>query len=482
MKRILSLVVAVGLLGLVGCDQTIDKDPAQSIPAEDAFDTAQNVEAALNGLYSGLQSPGVYGGNQVMFNDLMAGNVSWDGSFAEYTNAVGFVIQADNGFVLQLWEDHYDVINRANAIIENTSTDIEGLDQDDVDRIVGQAKYIRAQMYFNLVRWYGDEFEPGATNDQPGVPVRTSPVTSFEDAESEPRASVSAVYDQVRSDVEDAISRLEVNSNPRRAGVHAANALLARVNLWQGNYEEAANLAQTVIDAQPYSLSATPSGPYVNEQSAEIVFAVSFSAIDNSGVNDHPAAFYLPSARGGRGEAFPSGILFGAAEAGPGDNPDIRTGIGQVDGDSLIYAFNGAPRTNKWTNTSLGDDYTHTRVAEMKLIRAEALATPQRSDPDPSTARELVDEIRTRAGLEPLADIAPNLSGQDLVDEIIRQRRLELAFEGRHRMTLDRIQAPIETPSAGPVAPDDPQRIFPIPEDVIETNDAISQSDQNPGF
>jgi len=471
-KSLFYVVVAAGLFGLTACDSTIDRDPEQSIPSEDAFETAQNVQAALNGAYSGLQDGDVYGGSHVMFGDVGAGGetILWDGSFDEFTNANTFTVQADNGIILGLWEAHYDVINRVNAIIENTSTDIEGLDQEDVDDIVGQAKYIRADMYFNLVRWFGEPFEAGQTNNQPAVPLRTSPALSFEDTDPEPRATVAEIYTQIRNDLEDAIDVLEVNTDPRRVGLHAANAKLAIVSLYQGRYQEAADLAKTVENSQPYSLSGSPIDPYVNEQSGEIVFAVGASAIDNSGVNAHPGAFYLPSETGGRGEAFPAASLVAEAEQG-----DIRTGVGEVDGDSLFYSLADDLRTNKWTNTDLGDDTIVLRVAEMFLVRAEALARMGNE----GEARAYVNAIRNRAGLP---DVDPSLSGQALIDEIIRQRRFEFAFEGKYRLTLDRLERTIRTPQGAEIEADNPQRLFPIPEDVIETNNEIGQEDQNPGF
>jgi len=459
-------LVTAALLGLTACDSTIDKQPEQSIPPDQVFTSLSGAESALNGAYSGLQLSGSLGGASVLMADVGADITNFTGSFEEFQRTQSFTIQVDNGFVLQIWADHYDTINRANTVIQNTTTDIEGVTQDDVDRIVGQAKFIRAIMYFDLVRWFGEPFEPGTENDQPGVPLRTSAVESVQNATPRARASVDSVYIQVRNDLEDAISRLDVNTDAKRAGQQAANALLAKVSLYQGRWEEAANRAEEVINTDGFSLSGAPAEPYQNEQSSEIVYAVSFSNIDNPGVNDFPAAFYLPSDRGGRGDANPqSGFL---EDAAPGD---IRAGIGEVDGDSLLYNFSDAIWTNKWSDPTLGDDFPVLRVAEMYLIRAEALAR-MGSDGE---ARQYVNAIRDRAGLD---DVDSSLSGQALIDEIIRQRRFELAFEGDRRHDLDRLGRTIENNQAT-VPPDDPQRLFPIPEDAVERNDLL---EQNPGF
>jgi hypothetical protein len=112
----------------------------------------------------------------------------------------------------------------------------------------------------------------------------------------------------------------------------------------------------------------------------------------------------------------------------------------------------------------------------MYLIRAEAEA--RSSSGSESQARQDVNAIRNRAGL---GDVSSSLSDQALIDEIIRQRRYELAFEGDRRHDLQRLGRPI-TSSSGTVQPGASQRILPIPARTIEVNDALDQSSQNPGY
>lgn len=471
-STIRTLVIALfasSLLGLTACDQTVNKTPEQDVPPDQVFSDVAGAEGALTATYSGLQQNGIYGGFPVMAADFTADNAVFSGSFTTWQAAEAFNLTAQHGPSENLWADHYSTINRANLVIDNAA-DVPNIGQATVDNLVGQAKVIRALLYFNLVRWFAEPYEPGGDNSQPSVILQTSAVESTEPEFNKPRSTVDSVYIQIRNDLEDAASRLEVNTNPKRIGQAAANGLLAKVSLYQGRWDEAASLAQQVIDNSDYSLSA-PVEPYQNEQSSEILFAVSFSSIDNTGVNDFPSSFYLPEDLGGRGDINPPSGFYENADA-----DDVRADTtGGYNGSTLLYDENGSVWTNKWTNPNLGDDALVLRLPEMHLIRAEGLA---RGSGSASDARGHVNEVRDRAGVE---DVDSDLSGQALIDEIIRQRKYELAFEGDRRHDLQRLGRVINSGS-GSVSSGDPQRILPIPQREIDVNDALNQESQNPGY
>ncbi|WP_263821323.1 RagB/SusD family nutrient uptake outer membrane protein [Salinibacter sp.] len=485
-RTLLVALAAVGLLGLTACDQTIDKDPEQSLPIGQVFQDVAGAQSALTGAYSGLQANGVYGGFQVMAGDFTADIANFDGSFTTWQQAAAFNVSSTHGPTENIWDDHYDVINRANLIIENVPN-LEGADQSQIDDLVGQAKFVRALSYFNLVRWFAQPYEPGTSNDQAGVILQTDGVQSTDPDFNQPRASVGEIYEQIRTDLEDAISRLDVKAERIRAGQAVANALLAKVSLYQGRYDEARNRADAVITNPNFELSEDPTVPYANESNPEIVFSTSFSSIDNSGTNDFMSSFYLPSDFGGRGDITANSQFLSGAESGDRRaTPSSGLGLSPdnpgpaIKGNNLLYAYadgggTSAAWTNKWTNPNFGDDMPVLRVAEMYLIRAEGRV---RGSGSASDARADVNAIRNRAGL---SNVSSSLSGQDLIDEIIRQRRYELAFEGDRRHDLQRLGRPI-TSSGGTVQPGASQRILPIPAREIEVNDALDQNSQNPGY
>ena len=476
-KPLLAALLVTGLLGLMGCDQTINKQPEQSISIGQLFEDSTAASRALVGAYDGLQANGVYGGFPTMAADFTADVADFSGSFTTWQQAQAFTLSSTHGPTQNIWADHYFAINRANLIIDNAS-DIEGLSQVGVDEFVGQAKFIRALAYFNLVRWFAQPFEPGASNDQPGVILATTGVQTTNPEFNQPRASVGDVYSQIRTDLEDAISRLEVQGARTQAGQAVANALLAKVSLYQGRWNDAASRAQSVIQRAEFELSDSPRTPYFNEASSEIIFQIAYSSTDNTGTNDFMSSFYLPGDLGGRGDINPLSSFLNDAEAG-----DIRTGVSPaIEGDSLLYSRGGNTWTNKWTENSFADDLPVLRVSEMYLIRAEGIARAEMnggsSEGTYADARSAVNEVRNRAGL---GDVPGSLSGQDLIDEIITQRRYELAFEGDRRHDLQRLGRAINS-GTGTLQPGDPQRILPIPNRAIQVNDALDQSSQNPGY
>jgi hypothetical protein len=471
-------LIAVGLFGLTACDQTIDKTPEQSVPPDQVFQDVAGAEAALNATYDGMQgdvSCGTTGCIHTVGADIGADTGVFTGSFTTFEDVEAFNMDVSNPVAENIWADHYQIINRANLVIENTP-EVPNIDQATVDDFVGQAKFLRALSYFNLVRWFARPYNPDGENDQPGVPLTTEAVESTAPNFNKPRSPVDSIYIQIRNDLTDAIDRLGVKTNAKRAGSAAANGLLARVSLYQGRYEEASQRAQSVIDRSDYTLASNPITPFLNEQNSELLLSVSFSATDNPGVNDFITAFYLAGPLGGRGDVNPSPDLLSTA-----DSNDIRFQVGGFEGETGLYQNSGSLWTNKWTDNNNGDDVPLLRLAEMHLIRAEAQArgAMENGSGSFSEARSHVNMIRNRAGL---TDVSSSLSGQALIDEILKQRRLEFAFEGKRRHTLQRLGLPITNGEGLTIEAGDTQRLFPIPERTINVNDAISEEDQNPGY
>lgn len=473
-----SFIALLLVFGLAGCD-VLDIEPEQDIPAESAFNSLTSAEAALVGAYDGLQLPGMYGGFPVMAADFQAGTASFGGSFTTWQQSQNFTMASTHGPSLDTWDDHYDVILRLNTIIERAS-EIPDASEADIDALEGEAQFLRALSYFNLVRWFAQPYEIGATNDQPGVPLVLDPLISLDQATSseftdQPRAAVSAIYDQIFTDLNEAITKLGTDgiANRNRASGLAAQALRAKVNLYTGDYVDAAADAEAVIGSADVTLTGDVATIYapVSETNTEIIFSVANNEIDNSGVNDFPSSFYLPSALGGRGDINPTDGFVALFE------DDDQRGFGgetAPDGDFLIYQNGQSLWTNKWSDSNLGDDSIVLRGADMYLIAAEALA---REDTRTDDAVTYLNTIRSRAGASTPLDPSAPPAQQDLIDAIVAERQLEFAFEGMWRHDLVRLGLPMRTTVAG-----DPQRILPIPQTEIDINSEISEEDQNPGY
>lgn len=157
-------IAALGLtLGLGACDDKLDIDPLQAIDATTALNNEANVTSAVVGLYSSIGSSNLYGTNLILTPDLMAadGYVNFQGTFANYRQFARRLTNADNATASQIWQSAYQAINQANLVIDAlpvvTTANLK-------TRYEGEARFIRALMYFELVRLYATQYTPGAAN------------------------------------------------------------------------------------------------------------------------------------------------------------------------------------------------------------------------------------------------------------------------------------------------------------------------------
>jgi hypothetical protein len=222
MKRLLQTLYIGVLLLLWGCSD-LDVSPASSIDKDEFYETEDDIESAVNGIYaiftnwpSGFH--GMYNNLTIYLGDLTteyvkAGANTNSAHIRELSNNA---VQPANQFIENAWEESYIGINRANIVIdkvqENTS-----ISEESRDRYVNEAKYLRALFYFNIVRWWGD------------VPL----VLHDGDGEGEPRTDRDEVYAQIVSDLEDAANLPETfsGSTEGRATRGAALATLSKVYL-----------------------------------------------------------------------------------------------------------------------------------------------------------------------------------------------------------------------------------------------------------
>lgn len=480
-RQLLTFLVAVVLgVALTGCEDFLSIDPEQSIESDQAFANQSRAESALVGMYSGLQGPGAYGGFFVPMSDFTAQNANFGGSFTTWQQARDFNVLATHGPSQDMWEDFYDTINRANNIIAQTPN-IEGAEQAFVTRAVNEARFVRALSYFNLVRLYARPYNvvntgnvpPTNPQNQAGVPVVTDPTADAGEELQVPRASVADVYNQIVSDLQAARNNLSAASSGGQitATADAATALLAKVRLYQGQYATARDLAEQVITGGPFSLASAGTIAEQQGQSSESIFSVDFSEIDNTGVNNHPSSFYTPSPLGGRGDITVVPGLIETIQSAPGGANDQRGPGG------IMYQFGGNTWTEKWDSPNQADDAMVLRLSEMYLIAAETHVRTRGSGGSQDQARDYVNAVREKNGAGPIPTAGQDAaSGQELIDDIIRERRIELAFEGDRRHDIVRLGRTLESNTSTASLT---QRIFPIPAREIDENSELSQ---NPGY
>ncbi len=451
MKNIVLGLLAVSLLtgGLAGCNSKLDVQPVSSIDAGAALTTSTDVQAALIGCYASLQSAQGYAGYLQMTSDLLAdnGDEQFVGTFSDPQQAQRKNLLITNGTVSGVWISGYDLINRANNVLAN-------LDKLDTPAKKasgeGEARFLRALMYFDLVRLYAKAWNDGTPSANPGVPLVLTPTTTVSDASKVSRNTVAEVYTQVISDLVAAEAALPV-SNGVYATRAAAAGLLARVYLQQGDFANAASAANRVIASGKYSLNANYADNFVSTtttlgNSAEDVFAVQFSS--QSGTNQLNV-FYSVTRRADV-NVLPQFVQ--RFEAG-----DTRR--------NLLTTNTTATYTNKYD--VLYGNIKLLRLAEMYLTRAEANFRAGTTVGAAPLAD--INAIRTRAKLPVLTALT--------LPAILKERRLELAFEGFRLGDLKRNQESAFDPLANTTfAWNSPKLVFPIPLREINANPNLTQN------
>ncbi len=454
--------VAVILLASFACDSKLDIQPQQSISTEVALNTSENVINVLIGTYSemggqfGTASDGrgeggeLYGGDLNLFSELMGsdGEITWNGSFDTYEDVFDRDLIANNLLARDNWMRAYNAINIANNVIAN----IDVVDQPLKDQALGEALFIRGTMLFELVRVYALPFEAAGANGQAGVPIVTTATDAIDETAEIPRATVAQVYSQVIADLTEAESLMN-SRNGAFANRHAAAAMLSRVYLQQGDYTNAANAANRVITDGGYNLVVDYSNAFNNAaNSVEDIFAVQQNTTFNAGTsNSGLPTFYANLVGVGRD----GDIDILPAHLDMYDPADARL--------ELFYiGIDGLPKTGKWSAD--GTNIPVIRLAEMYLNRAEA--NFRAGTTVGTTPLEDINLIRMRAVLPALGAVT--------IDDIMKERRLELAFEGFRLHDLKRTQQ-----SVSGVAYNADDLVFPIPQREIDVNANLTQ---NPGY
>lgn len=441
-NNILYLFLVLLTLGFSACDQELNLEPYQSISEDLALDNDNNVKAVLVGAYDALSAGALLGGNSLRDAELLGGDgeVLWVGTYLGPREVANKQMTVTNNEAQELWLTAYNTINIANNVLAG----LDVVAAADKGWVEGEALFIRAISYFQLVRFYAKPYEAGQANAQPGVPVVLTPTRGISEDSKVSRNTVAEVYNQIITDLTKAESLLP-EDNEWRAGKWSAAALLARVYLQQSDYAKARDAANRVIESGAYSLLKNYADVFNrDENSAEDIFAIQLTSQD--GVNAMNTHFSIPDFGGRDGDVE---ILEGHLSLY--DPADKRL--------ALFYDGNGAIRTGKWNN--LYGNVNIIRLAEMYLIRAEC--NQRLGTSVGATALADYNIVHTRAGL-------PALSSITLAD-ILLERRLELAHEGHKIHDLKRLKL-----SVGPLAYNADKLVFPIPQREINANPSLSQN------
>ena len=480
MKYIIHISLLTVALLLGSCSDLLDVQPRQSIDSADALTTREGINAAVTNVYTYLKAQVIYGRDLLAIAEALADD-------SRIINRAGgrFVNEGQNvpNNHLGGWGTYYAAINNINLILNalpsSPFTEAERVS------LQGEIKFLRALFYFNLVRIYA--FDPKvaiATLDKGGVPLMLTGVNSPEQVQYPSRASVAEVYTQIYADLTDAVATAPTTGGPNRATKAAAQALFARVALYNEDYANAIRYATDALASGVGRFVGTTDyvAAWRSNSHPESIFEVLFQTRQESlGVNNSLQSAYttiesvaqanslaalrpttLPPANGW-GSVVPTTALLALYQTG-----DVRRQLYQ---DGLNRSNTTVTESTKFLGKSgviYMDNVPVIRVSELYLIRAEAIA---RSNGDQALALADVNRIRTRAGLTALA----NLTNAQLQTEITLQRRLELAFEGHRWFDLKRRGLDV-VKSTGNVPYGDYRILASIPTSEIQANRNLVQN------
>lgn len=462
--RIRRTLPALLMAFALACDNTLTVEPVNEVAADVAIIDAATARAAIAGAYDALQDDNnwtYYSGDFNVFSDLSSEDVRHSGTFDTYRQADRNALSAANGTIEDIWSQLYVTINRVNVIIEKLPN-VPGLDAAERDDLLGQAYFIRALSYHNLVKLWG------------GVPLRLTTPASLGEAASIARASEAETYAQILDDLDQAIALIQTDDDPGVATIGAAWALRSRVLLFMEDWDDVVAAADEV-ESFGYDLAPEFDDLFAVEGgTVEDIFKLTYEPAEPHGLGWY---YRAKGGFGGRYELAPTCALANAFDASVNcANTNFMAGWtpGDARADfSIKVTASLEPFANKYI-TGDGDDDLHViRFAEVLLNRAEAYARLGQLGP----AVDDLNRTRVRAGLPALVlgtTVANNM--QAVLDAIWQERRLELAFEGFRWPDLVRTGRAISVLGLE----DEPHQVlYPIPQ---EERDVAPNITQNPGY
>lgn len=422
------------------CEDVLDVQPTQSISTDQAIQNKNDVMRALTGCYDGLQQGGLYSLNMVAIPDLIADNLVHTGTRQEYGQIDNNSMLAENYLVEGIWNDSYDVLNRVNSLLDKLP-EIPDMTDSEKENVKGQLFFIRALVHFNLVNYFG------------AVPIKTTPTYGVDESLDVGRDNIESVYAQIINDLNNALDKIDPQENIF-ASNGAVMALLARVHLFNENWDQAKSFATNVISAGSYEIDPNYNNLFSGGNSSEIIFQIDFNTQDQNVL----AYYFYPTSEEGRNEFSPSESMEDAYESGD----TIRENASLA---SQGYVF-------KYRDITTGTDKVKIlRLAEMYLIRAEAEA---RLNGDIQAIKDDINVVRNRANIENTTAA----SYGDLLMAIEQERRVEFAFEGYRWFDLVRTGRAMEVLDN---VSSTNQLLFPIPLSEITANSNPDMY-QNPGY
>lgn len=480
MRPSIYIALTLSLALATGCSKDfLDVEPPSSLTGDTYFRDAADAEASITAAYSSVRNLNTNNYAKiseaplkeiVIFNTQGLDLDSWS-------------FDANSAIIDDVWQGAYEGIFRANMVLQEVpEIDMEKPHQ---DRILGEARFLRALFYWQLSTVFGE------------VPLIIEANPSDASAAALPKSPLEDIHQLMIDDLKKASALLPKRSgyddnHVGRATKGATQALLGKVYLYKKDYPMAETYLDSVITSGEYTLLPNFSDLLITDNNSESIFEIQYEDILDQGssriANDYPQG------QGGFANLLPTDVLVeeyedhAGASAINGKDPRLFHSI-FIDGDpydEVSPTFQSAwtptgfakkkgsypiVRTN---NYNLGRNFPVIRLADVMLMYAEALNENNK----PTEAVDAINVVRQRVGMPDLPTMDfPTSNKDEIFDAIVHERRIELAFEHSRLNDLQRWGlAESELASEGYSARN---RYFPIPQQELDNNPNLTQ---NPGY
>jgi len=494
---------------LISCEDQLDLQPLDRLTTDTFYKSRADFDGAIFASYSSIQDfwgtstetlgeMGEFWKITLVISDDVAANVGSDQKSKDLDN---LMLRSSDVPFAAVYTQIYEGIYRANLVIDRLDGEND-LTSEDKTVLASEAKFLRAWFHFQALKMFG-------------TPPLAMGIVEGIDAQALPNASQADLYAAILSDLSDAAQGLpEVwdGVNTGRATSWAAKSYIGKVNVWKKDYAAAIEAFEDVINNGPYQLmdNYEDNFNYNSENNVESIFEIQYGgpfSDDNLWVFDDTHSEDFKASQGiGRGWYWDAGNGAPAGKLGwwaptkdlvdSFEEGDRRLGSALYQEGDTYYTYDGGgqyvlPYDTSWSDTNFTfkkyrgpvntvsenhapngqadfDNERWFRFAELKLLYAEALIQGGGST---VIAEQQINDIRNRAGL---ADLA---SGSDLMEAMMQEKRVELAFEPHRWFDITRwgIGASVFGSSWN-----DKYNLFPFPLSEIERSNGLLI--QNPGY
>lgn len=488
------LMLSLLALGIFACKDLLEEDPKDQVFIDNFFQTENDATAAVNSIYSILNATssaptfgGVYFSTYWVATGLASDEMENRLPATDLEQLTSFTHRPVNASLYDFWILAYKGVNNANFAINGIP--LIKAEAAFKNRLIGEARYLRGMLYFDLVRWFGD------------IPL----VLTLNGVITPPRNPKTEVYAQIIEDLQFAAQNLPesypANDGLGRATKGAATGLLAKVYLTLGEWQKCVDQCNAVIGSGKYGLYDDFAEAFrvPNENGKETLFSVGFGTANNS-ISFWEAGQFnvrlLPKQLSG---AIPGvnaqGWQVATQNLYDSYHPQDRrrevtllTTINNVDGSTTTVEPHIQKYWDQLNEPLAGNtdhDFPYLRFSDVLLMKAEALN--ELNNGPTADAYDAVNQVRKRARFNGTVELSilPDLQGlgyQAFKDALLLERRHEFVGEGHRWLDLVRFRkleelVPVTKPG---VQPQPYHYLFPVPQEEIDLNKNLLP--QNPGY